>query len=259
MRVMGQPPQRIKDYDRYLGTVKPLLSGRQSEFEGKKIRHIMPDKGFANFHDEIPMYVSGFGPKSLALAGKHGEGAVLAMPQSPAVMESVWGMIEAGAARAGRELDRSTFYTTGLTAISVLNPGEVVDSDRVKSECGAMAMASIHYSMDQFRNFGHEPPAALSGIWDGYTEMLADFPEDIVHQRIHAGHNCWVLEEEERFLTPDVLRATCLIGSPDQLLEQFGALHQAGLDQVMVLPNFDTRYEVLERISKDLIGKVQPR
>ncbi len=256
MRVMGQKPQRIADYDVYLATVKPLLEGRETEHQGRRIRHIMVDKGFVNFDDKIPMYVSGFGPKSLALAGKHGDGAVLAMPQSPAVMEAIWQMIEAGASEAGTPIDRQSYTTTGLTTITVLDPGEAVDSDRVKSECGAMAMAAVHYAYDQHRNFGNEPPDALAGIWDDYTSLLADFPEDMVHQRIHGGHNCWVLEEEERFLTPEVLQASCLIGTRDHLVEQLSALHAAGLDQVMILPNFDTRKGVLERVARDLIGHV---
>ena len=259
MRVMGQPPQRIREFDEYLGTVKPLLRGGEATFEGRRIRHIMPDRGFVNFDDEVPMYVSGFGPKSLGLAGKHGDGAVLAMPQSPAVMASIWEMVEAGAAESGRTVDRDAYYTTGLTTISILDPGEAIDSDRVKNECGAMAMAAVHYAFDQYRNFGNEPPAALADIWRDYTAMLADYPDDIVHQRIHGGHNCWVLEEEERFLTPDVLQASCLIGTRDQLIDRLSSLHAAGLDQVMILPNFDARFSVLERVAGDLIGRTDGR
>ena len=117
-------------------------------------------------------------------------------------------------------------------------------------------MAAVHYSYDQVRNFGNEPPERFAGIWRDYTEMLSDYPEDVVHQRIHDGHNCWVLEQEERFLTPEVLQASCLIGTRDQLIEQLGALHEAGLDQVMILPSFDARFEVLERVARDLVGQV---
>ena len=256
MRVMGLPPQRIRDYDAYLETIAPLLRGEESTFAGRRIRHIMADRGFVDFESPIPMYVSGFGPKSLALAGKHGQGAVLTMPPTPSSMASVWRMIEAGAEQSNRVLDRERFYATGLTTITVLDPGEAIDSDRVKAECGAMAMAGVHYAFDQYRNFGKEPPKFLSGIWSEYTEMLADFPEDIVHQRIHAGHNCWVLEEEERFLTPEVLQASCLIGTREQLVEQLRAVAEAGLDQVMILPSWDCRYEVLERVASDLVGQV---
>jgi 5,10-methylenetetrahydromethanopterin reductase len=264
MRVMGQPPHRIREFDSYLQTLAPLLKGEEAMMgpltvgaNGEApVRHIMPDKGFVNFADPIPLYVSGFGPRSLQLAGRHGDGAVLGLPSNAAVMEQFWHHIEAGARAAGRTLDRAAFYTTALTGMVVLDAGEPVDSDRVKAECGAMAMAAVHYAYDQWRNFGHQPPGAYREIWDDYCALLASYPEERRHQRIHAGHNCWVISEEERFLTPRVLEASSLIGTRDTLLERLRDLHAAGLHQVMILPSFDTRYDVLERVARDLIGQV---
>ena len=157
-RVMGLPPQRIKEFDAYLREIVPLLKGQESLMphadDEIPIRHIMPDKGFVNFDDPIPMYVSGFGPKSLALAGQYGDGAVLALVGNPAAMQSVWHMMQQGARQAGREIGpQLNYYTTALTTMVVLEPGEATDSDRVKAQCGAMAMAAVHYQYDQFRNF----------------------------------------------------------------------------------------------------------
>ena len=261
MRVMGLPPQRIAQFDRYLATVAPLLRGQEATLHAganieRPIRHIMPDKGFVNFDDPIPMYVSGFGPKSLAVAGKHGDGAVLALPANAAVMANIWRMIETGAEESGRSIDRASYYTTALTTMVVLDAGEAVDSDRVKAECGAMAMAAIHFSYDQYRNFGRQPPGFMNGIWADYRQLIESYPADRRHQRIHGGHNCWVLEEEERFLTPEVLQATAMIGTRDQLVDRLLALADAGLHQVMILPNFDTRFDVLERVAKDVLPNV---
>ena len=260
MRVMGLPPQRIADFDRYLAAIAPLLRGEEATHrQGDKerlIRHIMPEDGFVNFADRIPMYVSGFGPKSLALAGKHGDGAVLALPANAAVMANIWRMIEDGAKADGREIDRQSYYTTALTTMVVLDDGEPVDSLRVKAECGAMAMAAIHFSYDQFRNFGRQPPGFMNDIWADYRRLIESYPADRRHQRIHGGHNCWVLHEEERFLTPEVLQATAMIGTRDDLLERLQALADAGLHQVMILPNFDTRFAVLERVAKDVLPNV---
>ncbi|MDE0440503.1 MAG: LLM class flavin-dependent oxidoreductase [Gammaproteobacteria bacterium] len=260
MRVMGLPPQRIAEFDRYLATVAPLLRGEEAIYHhGDKalpIRHVMPDDGFVNFKEPIPMYVSGFGPKSLGLAGEHGDGAVLALPANPAVMANIWRMIETGAAEAGRAIDRDAYYTTALTTMVVLDPGEAVDSPRVKSECGAMAMAAVHFAYDQFRNFGRRPSGYLLGIWDDYRAMIESYPAERRHQRIHGGHNCWVLPEEERFLTPEILQATAMIGERDVLIERLSVLADAGLDQVMILPNFDTRFDVLERVARDIIPNV---
>lgn len=260
MRVMGLPPQRIAEFDRYLASVAPLLRGEEAVVrhrgEELPIRHIMPDAGFVNFADPIPLYVSGFGPKSLALAGKHGDGAVLALPATPAVMANIWHMIEAGAAQVGRVIDRDRYYTTALTTMVVLNPGEAVDSPRVKAECGAMAMAAVHFSYEQHRNFGRQPPGFMNDIWRDYCTLLESYPAKRRHQRIHGGHNCWVLPEEERFLTPELLQATAMIGTKDALLARLLALAEAGLDQVMILPNYDTRFDVLERVAEDIVANI---
>jgi alkanesulfonate monooxygenase SsuD/methylene tetrahydromethanopterin reductase-like flavin-dependent oxidoreductase (luciferase family) len=259
-RVMGLPPQRIREFETYLEVLIPLLKGEEVDFEfageTHPIRHIMPDKGFVNFEDPIPLYVSGFGPKSLALAGKYGDGAVIGAARATS-MGSMWHMVQAGAREAGRELvPGDNYYTTALTTMVVLDEGEPVDSPRSRAECGAMAMAAVHYAYDQFRNFGHQPPGHLSGIWEDYTALLAEEPEERRHQRIHAGHNCWVLPEEERFLTREVLEASCLIGTRDTLIERLHALADAGLNQLMILPNFDTRYDVLERVGRDVLPHV---
>jgi alkanesulfonate monooxygenase SsuD/methylene tetrahydromethanopterin reductase-like flavin-dependent oxidoreductase (luciferase family) len=264
MRVMGQPPQRIAEFADYLETLRPLLRGEEAKMgpltRGASgyapIRHIMPDRGFVNFTDPIPLYISGFGPKSLALAGRFGDGAVLGLPVSGAMMENRWAQIEGGAAAAGRVLDRERFHITALTTIVVLDDDEAVDSPRAKAECGAMAMASVHYAYDQWRNFGHQPPGVYRGIWADYCALLERYPEARRHQRIHAGHNCWVLPEEEQFLTKEVLQAGAMIGTRDQLLVRLRDLARAGLHQVMILPNFDTRHAVLERVARDLIGQV---
>lgn len=264
MRVMGQPPQRIREFDRYLDTLAPLLKGEEAMMgpltagaSGEApVRHIMADKGFVNFADPIPLYVSGFGPRSLQLAGKHGDGAVLALPPNQAVMGQLWHHIESGAAAAARTIDRERFYTTALTTMVVLDEGEAVDSPRVKAECGAMAMAAVHYAYDQWRNFGHQPPGVYREIWQDYCRLLAAYPEERRHQRIHAGHNCWVVAEEERFLTRQVLEASSMIGTRAALLSRLRDLRAAGLHQVMILPSFATRYDVLERVGRDLVGQV---
>lgn len=260
MRVMGLPPHRIREFEEYLKVLAPLLKGEEAEMlvDGttRPIRHIMPDKGFVNFDDPIPLYISGFGPKSLALAGQYGDGAVIGAAGDSSTT-SMWHMVENGARSAGRQLvPGENYYTTALTTMVVLDEGEAVDSDRVKAECGAMAMAAVHYNYDQFRNFGHQPPNHLAGIWDDYTTLLESYPEERRHLRIHAGHNCWVLPEEEHFLTPEVLTASSMIGTADALIERLHELSSQGLNQVMILPNFDTRLDVVERVGRDILPHV---
>jgi 5,10-methylenetetrahydromethanopterin reductase len=260
MRIMGLPPMRIKKFDRFLKEVKPLLSGKESLIDNGKsqklIKHIMQEDGFVNFKDHIPIYISGFGPKSLALAGKYGNGAIISLPPSSGVMKFYWSMIEQGASLDTQKNIKEDFTLTALTAISILDEGEKVDSDRVKTECGPMAMASVHYAYDQWRNFNQEPPEFLKEMWPDYITVLSKIPKKRIHQRIHAGHNCWVLPEEEKFLNTKILESTCLIGTKDNLIERLREFHTMGLDKIMILPGLKPRYEVIKRISQDLIGNI---
>lgn len=257
MRVMGRKPQRIAEFDAYLQELRPLLRGEEAHLrlgeDSTPIRHIMPEHGFVNFDDRIPLYVSGFGPRSLALAGQHGDGAVFALPGNPQVLERLLGFVREGADAAGRALQRRSFRTTALTTISILDAGETADSPRIRAECGAFAMATLHYAYDQHRQFGQAPPSLIADIWEDYCALLDQVPAQRLHQRIHAGHNCWVLPEEERFLSGRLIEATCMVGSRDQLIDRLEALDDAGLDEVMILPAFDPRYEVLERVGRELL------
>ena len=260
MRIMGSPPQRIAAFDEYLQCLRPLLRGEEAmvQLDGteRPVRHIMQEQGFVNFKDPIDLYVSGFGPRSLGLAGRHGDGAVMAMPPHPVVMDFYWKAIEAGAAVDGRVLDRSQYPTTALTTISILDSGENTDSPRIRRECGAFAMATVHYAYDQWRQLGQEPPSFLAEIWPDYCEMLASVPDERIHQRIHAGHNCWVLPEEERFVTGDLIESTCIVGTAGDVIEHLRAFDEAGLGQVMILPAFEPRYEVLRRVARDVLPHV---
>ena len=260
MRIMGHKPMRIAEFDRYLTALRPLLAGEEAHFEWRgqtsPIRHIMADDGFVDFSHPIPLYISGFGPRSLGLAGKHGDGAVLSIPPEPTFMERVWSSVERGAVDAGITIDRSNYLTTSLTTIVVLEPGEASDSERVKHLCGAFAMASLHYSYDQFRNYGRQPTGPAAAVWDEYRAVVEQTDPERIHQRIHAGHNCWVLPEEERFLTKELIEASCLVGTADQLVERLRALDDAGLDQVMILPPFDPRFEVLETVGQHILPYV---
>lgn len=260
MRIQGRTPQRIAQFEQALRELRPLLRGEESIIEddgtARPIRHLMPERGFVNFEDPIPMYVSGFGPRSLGLAGALGDGAIVSIPPDAAYLERSWAAIGAGAEGAGRKLDRTQFPMSALTTISVLDPGESAGSARIREECGPYAMSTVHFAYDQWRELGKPPPRFLEGFWDEYCALLDAVPADRLHQRVHAEHNCWVHPEEEQFVTEELIRATCLVGTADEVVSKLKAFEAAGLNELMILPGFDLRYDVLERVGRDIIPRV---
>lgn len=257
MRVMGHKPMPIAEFDDHLATLRPLLRGAEAEFRWRgrsaPVRHIMPDAGFVNFRDHIPLYVSGFGPRALALAGQYGDGAVLSIPPDPVHLPAIRASLARGAQAAGRSLDRANYRIASLTTIVVLAPGEATDSARVKHQCGAFAIASLHYTYDRWRQTGRPPGRAVAGIWADYCAQLERVPADRRHQHIHRGHNCWVEPDEERFVTRELIESTCLVGTAAHVIDRLHALEAAGLDQLIILPPMAPRYAVMEQVAAEIL------
>ena len=76
MRTMGQRPMRIAAYDDYLRVLSGLLRGEIVDytFNGvtRPIKILMHDKEYMSLEPRIPLYVSGFGPRAMELAGRTG-------------------------------------------------------------------------------------------------------------------------------------------------------------------------------------------
>jgi alkanesulfonate monooxygenase SsuD/methylene tetrahydromethanopterin reductase-like flavin-dependent oxidoreductase (luciferase family) len=250
MRIMGHKPVTIAELDEYLRVLRPLLRGEEVSlaYRGKQARtkHLMPDAGFVDFEHEIPLHVSGFGPRSIALAGKHGDGLVLGgslTPQTVAALKGLTGRADEG------------FEITALTTMVVLEPGEDAGSERVKAEAGSMAISGLHYAYEQVVQLGNPPPAYAAPFWDEYVAQVEAVPLERRHLHVHRGHCCWVEPDEERFVTREMIEATCMIGTADELAARCRALSDAGLTQLMLLPPLACK----EKVLGDVAEHVMPR
>src|SRR3954453_4211956 len=261
MRVMGHKPITIAELDQYLTVLRPLLAGEEVDYRWRgrtaPTRHLMADAGFVDFQHPIPLHVSGFGPRSIGLAGKHGDGLVLGGAPTPETMAGVWSLLEAGAASRNpeRPFDWARFEISTLTTMVVLEPGEDAGSERVRAEAGAFAIASLHYAYEQWSQY-RQPPRVpyLQDIWPEYLASVEEVPEERRHLHVHRGHNCWVEPDEERFVTRDLIEATCMVGTAEELAQRLGALDAAGLSQVLILPPL----AVKEKVITDVAEQVAP-
>jgi len=260
MRLMGHRPIGLAEFDDYLGTLRRLLDGREADVTWRgavaPTRHLMPDSGFVSFQPRMPLYVSAFGPKATAMAARHGDGLVVSIPPVPSAVTAVRNRYLDGAARNGVQVDPASMMLCTLTTMVVLDEGEAVDSDRAKRECGAFAISALHYAYEQFRQYGRRPNPVLAPLWDEYVAMLEAVPEERRHLRIHAGHNCWVEPEEERFITRELIESTCLVGTASDLARRITGLEAAGLTQIMLLPPLEVKDRVLRTVAEQVIPLV---
>jgi alkanesulfonate monooxygenase SsuD/methylene tetrahydromethanopterin reductase-like flavin-dependent oxidoreductase (luciferase family) len=86
--------------------------------------------------------------------------------------------------------------------------------------------------------------------------LIEKTPEDRRYFRIHAGHATYLHPDERQFATPELIQATCLVGRPGELAEQIRALEEAGLDHLMVLPSFASRYRAMEELATQVFPLV---
>ena len=159
-----------------------------------------------------------------------------------------------GAARVGRSLDN--FYTTALVNLVMLQPGETLRCERVIAECGSAIMANVHYLVDFVRETGTEPPDFVMPIWQEYLDFPRTRDAASSHQKLHESHYSFLDPDEARFITAEIIRAFCLAGQAEEIVEQLRALESQGLNAISFIAPQDLTYRVYEDFARKVIAKM---
>ena len=258
LRLLGRKPMRLAPFRAYVEVVRALLRGEEVDYtlegETHPIRFQMREHRFIDLDHAIPVYVAGFGPKAQALAGEIADGLISGLPRGgtlPAMLANA----RRGAARAGRTLP-ADFYTSAMVTLVMREHGEALDSQRILAECGAAVLSGLHYLVAQHLETGEDPPDYARSIWKAYLGWLNEAPAEVRHQRLHGSHYSFLDPEEARFVTADLIRATCLAGVPEAVVEQVRALEAQGLRQIMLYPPLNRQYRVIEDFAETVLARL---
>jgi alkanesulfonate monooxygenase SsuD/methylene tetrahydromethanopterin reductase-like flavin-dependent oxidoreductase (luciferase family) len=257
MRTIGQRPMGLKAFAEYVRVVRALLQGQEVDYtlDGKtsRITFQMREFRYIDLEPPIPLYIAGYGPKAQALAGELADGLVTGFPRGGTLSEAMED-VRTGARRAGRSLDG--FYTSAMVNLMLLEPGEAVNSPRVIAEAGSAVMSGMHYHAARHYESGIEPPDYARGVWEDYIALLDGYPDDVRHRMLHESHYSKLDPEEARFLTPELIRGSCLIGTADELIERLHALEAQGLNQIMLYPPLNRMYRVIEDFAAQVMARL---
>ena len=255
MRTMGQKPMKMADYSEYLRVLAALLRGEIVDytFEGvtKPVKLLHREGRGMRLDPPIPLYVSGFGPRAMALAGEHGDGIIFAIPPRGVPVAQALGHARQGAARTGRSMDG--FRNASLSSVFVLENGERADSDRVKAAIGPNVMASVYYFYDTVHERGIAPPPFLDRIWGPYCKLVERTPPEHRHFRTHEMHYTGLHRGEAELIDEQLIRDTCLIGTADELAERIRELERDGLQELVFAIGTDAKWRLAEDFAREVM------
>ena len=258
MRMLGLRPTGAKALREYVRVVRALLHGQEVEYAQDGASHPIRFTALQQNHlrlDPPPaVHVAANGPLGQAVAGEVADGLCTSIPRGGTIREAL-ANARHGAARAGRSLGED-FHTSALVNVMMLEPGEPLTSPRVIAEVGPAVMTNFHYLVDWVRETGKEPPAYVRPVWEEYMAFRRARDGTDAHLTMHASHYADLDPEEARFLTPEILRNFCIVGEPDELIEQLRRLEREGLQQITFHPPFERRFEVMERFARLVMARV---
>jgi alkanesulfonate monooxygenase SsuD/methylene tetrahydromethanopterin reductase-like flavin-dependent oxidoreductase (luciferase family) len=117
-------------------------------------------------------------------------------------------------------------------------------------------MASVYYFFDEVHEKDIEPPDFLKKYWQRYCALVAEVPPAHWHLRTHEFHYTALHPGEAELIDADLIRATCIVGTADELIEQIRALEQQGLTELMFATGLDAKWQVAEAFARQVMDRL---
>jgi probable F420-dependent oxidoreductase len=229
-RVIGQQPVKVAEFEQAVAMIKDLMNGREVRWNDTDVE-IKWAKGLAS----IPLYVAGYGPKVLSIAGRLADGVIIQLAD-PEIVEWIIGIVRGAAEEAGRD--------PAELKIVACAPAHITDD--IAAACEQVrwfpAMVSNHV-MDLLSKYDRSQlPEGLTSYVEQWERQRYDYAE---HSRVGAKHGEFVSDETcERF---------CILGTPDQHVAKLKQLEAAGVDQWNIYLMTSGQEHTLETYGKEII------
>ena len=232
-RYIGQQPVKVAEFERRLRMIRDFMNGREVEWNGKELhlKWVRPEL------PEIPMWVAGYGPKALAVAGRVGDGVIIQLAD-PVIVKWIMDTARAAAEEAGRDPSQLRCIVSAPTFIS----DDVAQArDQVR---WFPAMVSNHV-MDLVERYGYD-----SQIPHELTEFVRvrKFYDYDDHSRVGAKHG--------EFVTDEICDRFCVLGSPEQAIAKLRELEAVGTDQFNIYLMTEGQDDVLGAYGTQIIPEL---
>jgi probable F420-dependent oxidoreductase len=207
-RTIGLKPVKVAEFEQSVTAIRDLVRGGSIHWNDTDI-----ELAWAKELEPVPVYVAGYGPKVLAIAGRCADGVIIQLAD-PEIVEWIVGQVRRAAEEAGRD--------PAEVKVMCCAPAHV--SEDVAAACEQVrwfpAMVSNHV-FDLLSKYDKaDLPASLTDYVERMQREKYDYSE---HSRVGATHGDQVTDETcERF---------CILGNAEQHVEKLRRLQAAGVDQ----------------------------
>jgi probable F420-dependent oxidoreductase len=231
VRYIGRQPMKVAEFEKALAMVKEFMNGREVNWNDKDLalKWVRPELS------QIPMYVAGYGPKALGVAGRVGDGVIIQLAD-PEIITWIMDVARKAAEEAGRDPSQ-------LKCI-VGAPSHVTDdlADAREQVRWFPAMVSNHV-MDLIERYGADGSTVPKALTD-YVQArkFYDYNE---HSRVGAKHG--------EFVTDEICDRFCVLGTPDQIKTKLKELEGVGVDQFNVYLMTHGQEETLKAYGDEII------
>jgi probable F420-dependent oxidoreductase len=232
-RYIGQKPVPVGRFEQALKMIKPFMNGETVHWNEK-------DLELAWVREDLPpieMYVAGYGPRALAVAGHVGDGVVIQLAD-PDIIEWIMSTARKAAEEAGRD-------PAALKCI-VSAPSHISDdiADAREQVRWFPAMVSNHVR-DLIRRYGADGSVVPRALTDYVpAETHYDYDE---HSRVGAKHGA--------FVTDEICDRFCVIGTAEQAAEKLAQLESIGVDQFNIYLMTHSQEETLNAYGSAIIPR----
>src|SRR5438874_1407383 len=98
-RVVGLQPVKVAEFERRCRMIKDLMNGREVEWNDKQLKL----EWAKTEHGDIPMWIAGYGPKALAVAGRVADGVIIQLAD-PQIVQWIMDTARRAAEQAAEKL-----------------------------------------------------------------------------------------------------------------------------------------------------------
>jgi probable F420-dependent oxidoreductase len=231
VRYIGKQPMKVAEFERACAMIREFMNGREVNWNDKDLQL----KWVREELPEIPMWVAGYGPKALAVAGRVGDGVIIQLAD-PEIITWIMATARKAAEEAGRDPSQ-------LKCI-VGAPSHVTDdlADARDQVRWFPAMVSNHVMdlIERYGTDGSSVPKALTDFVE--ARKFYDYND---HSRVGAAHG--------EFVTDEICDRFCVIGNTEQISKKLKELEEIGVDQFNVYLMTHGQEETLQAYGDKII------